>query len=139
VKSRIATTIAAVVLAATGAAPLRAQVVVGTSFVWGWPAYGPNLPYRYGPQWLGWSGQCGAGLCVDSPYLRRAIQREIAQFEHLRDLQERTQPSLHSFGGPLYLAGGGWPPPTPEAHVQPAYRGSGELRPEFSATGQPRE
>lgn len=139
-KSRIATTIAAVVLAATGAAPLRAQVVVGTSFAWGWPAYAPNLPYRYGAPWIGWSGHCGPWLCVDSPYLRRAIQREIAQIEHLRDLEERTQPSLHSLGRPLlYLAGGGWPPPTPEAHVQPAYRGSGGILPEFSATGQPRE
>ncbi len=138
-KSRIITALAAVLLAATGAAPLRAQVVVGTGFVWGWPTYGPNLSYRYGPQWFGWIGQCGAGLCVDSPSLRRAIQREIVQFEHLRDLQERNQPSLHMVGRPLHLAGGGWPPPTPDAHVQPAYRGSGEIRPEFSATGQPRE
>jgi hypothetical protein len=139
VKSRIITAIAAVLLAATGAAPVRAQIVVGTGFVWGWHTYWPNLPYRYGPQWFGWIGQCSAGLCVDSPYLRRAIQREIVQFEHLRDLEQRTQPSLHTFARPLYLAAAGWPPPTPEAHVQPAYRRSGEIRPEFSATGQLRE
>jgi hypothetical protein len=139
VKSRIITAIAAVLLAATGAASVRAQIVVGTGFVWGWHTYWPNLPYRYGPQWFGWIGQCGAGLCVDSPYLRRAIQREIVQFEHLRDLEQRTQPSLHTFARPLYLAAAGWPPPTPEAHVQPAYRRSGEIRPEFSATGQLRE
>jgi hypothetical protein len=79
------------------------------------------------------------GACVDNPYLRRAIQRELAQLEHLRELEERAQRGLQSYGTPLYAARGDWPPPTPEAQVQPAYRGSGEIRPEFSGTGQPRQ
>jgi hypothetical protein len=137
-QSPIAVTIVAVVLAAAGAAPSRAQVVAGATVGWDWSGYGPYVPYRYGPTWYGWIGPCGAGVCVDNPYLRRAIQRELAQLEFLRELEERTQRGVHSYGRSLYLAHGDWPPPTPEAHVQPAYRDSGEIRPEFSATGQPR-
>ena len=56
---------------------------------------------------------------VDNPYLRRAIQRELAQLEHLRELDERAQRGLQPYG-PMAGARGDWPPPTPEEHVQPA-------------------
>ncbi|MGZ9031837.1 MAG: hypothetical protein ACXW2G_10710 [Burkholderiaceae bacterium] len=75
--------------------------------------------------------------CADNPHLRRAIQRELTQLEHLREIEERAQRVLESYGTPLYGAGRDWPPPTPEAQVQPSYRGSGEIRPEFSGTGRP--
>ena len=78
-------------------------------------------------------------VCVDNPYLRRAIQRELAQLEHLRDLDDRAQRGVQPYGTLLYGARRDWPPPTPEADVQPAYRGSGEIRPEFSMAGQPRQ
>ncbi len=129
------------VLATTGAAPSRAQVAAGATIGWGWSGNETPLPYRYG-YWHGWAGPlgtCGTSACVDNRYLRRAIQRELAQFEYLRDLEERTQRGFQLYGSPLYGARGDWPPPTPEAQVQPAYRGSGEIRPEFSATGQPRQ
>lgn len=141
-QSRIRAAMLAGVLAAVGVSPSQAQWAVGASFGWGWPGYGPAVPYRYGAQWIGRTGPwgpCSAGACVDSPYLRRAIQRELALFEHLREVEERAQRGLPSYGAPLHGAFGDWPPPTPEAQVQPAYRGSGEIRPEFSGSGQPRQ
>jgi len=141
-QSRVVAAVFAGVLAAAGAAPSRAQVAAGATIGWGGPGDGPHAPYRYGPNWHGWigpRGPCSASACVDNPYLRRAIQRELAQFEYLRELEERAQRGFQSYGTPLYGARGDWPPPTPEAQVQPAYSGSGEIRPEFSGTGQPRQ
>jgi hypothetical protein len=138
-QSRIVVAIVAVAIAAAAAAPSRAQVVFGSTIGWGSFVYGPYWPYRYGPSWYGWAGPCGGGLCVDNPYLRRAIQRELAQLDYLRELEERNQRGVPSYARSLYLARGDWPPPTPEAHVQPAYRGSGEIRPEFGAIGQLRQ
>jgi len=129
-------------LAATGAVPSQAQVAAGATIVWDWPGNGPYLPYRYGPYGYGgigpW-GPCSAVGCVDNPYLRRAIQRELAQLEFRSELEERARRGLQSYGRPPYGARDDWPPPTPEAQVQPAYRGSGEIRPEFTGTGQPRQ
>ncbi len=141
-QSHIRAAVLAGVLAAAGVVPSQAQWAAGATIGWGWPGHGPSVPYRYGPHWFGRTGPwgpCSAGACVDSPYLRRAIQRELAQFEHLRELEERAQRGLQSYGTPLYGARGDWPPPTPEAQVQPAYRGSGEIRPEFSGVGQPHQ
>lgn len=138
--SRIVAAVFAGVLAAAGAAPLHAQVAAGATIGWGWPGDGPFVPHRYVPSWHGWigpRGSCSTMACVDNPYLRRAIQRELAQFEFLRELEERAQHGFHSYAGPMYGARGDWPPPTPEAQVQPAFRGSGEIRPEFIGTGQP--
>lgn len=130
------------VLAAAGATPSQAQAVVGVAIGWGWPGYGPWVPSRYGPYWNGWIGtwgSCGAIACTDNPYLRRAIQQELAQIEYLREVEERAQRSLQTYGIPLYRPRGDWPPPTPDAQVQPAFRGSGEIRPEFSGSGQFRQ
>ena len=141
-QSRVVAAVFAGVLAAVGAAEPQAQVAAGATVGWGWPGYGPYAPYRYGLYgygWIGPEGSCGMGACVDSPYVRRAIRRELERLEHLRELEERAQRGLQSYGTPLYGARGDWPPPTPEAQVQPAYRGSGEIRPEFSGTGQPRQ
>jgi len=141
-QSHIVAAVFAGLLAATGATSSQAQVATGATIGWGWPAYDPHAPYRYGPYRHGSIGpweHCGTSVCVDDRYLRRAIQRELERFEHLRELEERTQRGPHLYGTPLYGARGDWPPPTPEAQVQPAYRGSGEIRPEFSGTGQPRQ
>lgn len=141
-QSRILAAMFAGVFAVAGVVPSHAQMAAGASFGWGRPGYGPYLPYRYGPYGYGWSGSwrpCSTGACLDDPYLRRAIQRELAQLEHLREVEERAQRGLQSYGTPPYGARGDWPPPTPAAQVQPAYRGSGEIRPEFSGSGQPRQ
>jgi len=130
------------VLATAGAAEPQAPVAAGATIGWSRPGYGLYAPFRYGPYrygWIGPWGPCGVGACVDSPYLRRAIQRELAQLEYLRELEERAQRGFQPYGMPLYGARGERPPPTPEAQVQPAYRGSGEIRPEFSRAGQPRQ
>jgi len=127
------------VIAVAGVAPSQAQVAAGATIGWGWPGYGLYAPY--GLNWYGWTrpwGPCSAGICIDNPYLRRAIQRELAQLEHLRELEERVQRGLQSYGT-LPYGRGNWPPATPEAQVQPAYRGSGEIRPEFSGSGEQRD
>jgi hypothetical protein len=126
--SRIVSAVLAGVLATAGAAAAQDQATAGAT-------YGPLAPGRFavfGSGWFGGWGPCDLGGCGDSPYLRRAIQRELAQLEHLRDLEERAHRALLSHSLPPYGARGGGPPPTPEEQVQPAYRGSGEIRPEFS-------
>ena len=142
-ESRIVAAVFAGVVAAAGAVPSHAQLAARATMGWGWPGNGPYAPYLHGRYWYyGWAspwGPCGAGACVDNPYQRRAIQRELAQLEHLRELEERAQRGLQSYGTPLSGARGDLPPPTPEAQVQPAYRGSGTIRPEFSGSGQPRQ
>jgi hypothetical protein len=141
-QSHILAAVLAGTLAAAGVFPSQARSATVATIGWGWSGHGPYLPYRYGPSWYGWTGpwgSCSAGACIDSPYLRRAIQRELGLHEHLREIEERAQRGLEPYGTPRYGARGDWPPPTPEAHVQPAYRGSGEIRPEFSGTGQPRQ
>lgn len=118
--SRVVAAVVAGWLATAGAAEPQAQVVAGATV--GWPAYGTYGPFHYGPfgyGWIGPWGPCGAGACIDGPYLRRAIQRELAQLEYLRELDERAQRGLQSYGLPPYGARGDWPPPTPEAQVQP--------------------
>ena len=141
-QSRIVAAVFGGVLAAVGAAESEAQVAAGVTVGWAWPGYGPYAPHRYGPHGYGWIGPwapCGVGACVDSPYLRRAIQRELAQLEYLRALEERARHGFTSAGVPLYGVRRDLLPPTPEAQVQPAYRGSGEIRPEFGGAGQPRQ
>ena len=141
--SRILGVVFAGVLAAAAlAVPAQAQWTAGATLGWGKASYDTYAPYRHGRSWYGWGGSwgpCSTGACLDNPYLRRLIQREMAQLEHLRELDEQAQRGLHSYGTPPYGGRRDWPPPTPEAQVQPAYRGSGEIRPEFSFTGQPRQ
>ncbi len=140
--SRIVVAVFAGALAAAAGVPSQAQVSAGAAIGWGGPGDPAFLQFRYGPAWNGWLGPwgpCGAGACVDSPHLRRAIQRELAQLEHLRELEERAQRTNRSYIAPQHGARGDWPPPTPEAQMQPGFHGSGEIRPEFSASGQPRQ
>jgi hypothetical protein len=93
----------------------------------------------YGYGWFGAWGACGSGPCIDDPYLRRAIRRELDQLELRRELEERAQRGMAQDGAPPDGARRDLPPATPERQVQPAYRHSGEIRPEFSGTGQPRQ
>jgi len=129
------------VLAVQPVAEPRAEVAAGVSLSWGWPGYGSYPLYRdglYGYGWIGPRGGCGAGACIDDPYLRRAIRRELELHEHVRDLEERSRRGYPPEGTLLYGERRDLPPPTPESDVQPDYRGSGEIRPEFSGAGQPR-
>jgi hypothetical protein len=127
-----------IVAAALAAAALssQAQVFVGTSIGWGWPGSSPYWPYP--STWNGPWVPCGFGACADSPYLRRAIQRELARLEYLGELDERNQRGLQRYAQAPYVNRRDLPPPTPEDQVQPAYRRSGEIRPEFGASGQAR-
>ncbi len=139
-QSRVVVAVLAGVLAVGAATESQAQVAAGAALNSGWPGYGSYAPYRYGLYGYGWIGQwgpCGVGSCVDDPYLRRAIRLELERQEYLRELEERAQHGFQSEATPLYGVRRDLPPPTPEAQVQPAYRGSGEIRPEFSGAGQP--
>lgn len=140
-QSRVVAAVFAGVLAAAGAAESQAGVTAEVTVGWGWPGSGPSALHRYGLHGYGWVGpwgSCGVGACVDNPYVRRAIRRELEQLEHLRELEERAQWGFPPAGTPLHSLRRDWVPATPEADVQPAYRDSGEIRPEFSSAGQPR-
>jgi hypothetical protein len=126
---RLRALLASILVAASTSAP--AQYVSGV-IGWGWPGYGPYWPGYVGPL-----APCGFSGCADNPYLRRAIQREIARMEFLNELEERAQRGA-ALGRLPYVHTADWPPPTPEAHIQPAYRRSGEIRPEFTSSGTPR-
>ncbi len=141
-QSRILAVALVGVLASAGVVSSQAQVVAGAAIGWGWIGYGPYMPYGRGPYgygWIGLWGPCSAGACASNPYLRRAIQRELARLEFLHELEEHAQPDLPLNGNSLYGVRGERPPPTPEAQMQPAFRGSGDIRPEFSRTGQLRQ
>jgi len=114
--------------------------------------HGPYAPYWYGapaPYWYGayapygygayapW-GPCAAGLCGDGTWLRSAIRRELQQQELRRELELRAGGGVPPGGGSPYGAQRPPPPPTPESQLQPAYRGSGEVRPEYRDAGRPR-
>lgn len=140
--TRIVATVFAGMAAVATAAASPPEVAAGATVFWGWPGPGPWVPHRPELHWnasLGLWGPCGARACVDNPYLRRAIQRELAQFEHRREIEARSQRGFTTQATSLYGPRSDWPPPTPEAQVQPAFRGSGEIRPEFSGSGLPRQ
>jgi hypothetical protein len=140
-QSRVVAALFVGTLAAGAAAASQAEVAAGAGVSWGGGWYGPYAPYHYGGYRYGglypWS-PCGTSACVDDPYLRRAIRRELELHEHLRELEERAKRGFAP-ADPLYGSRRDWPPPTPQAQVQPAYRGSGEVRPEFSRAGEPRQ
>jgi len=85
----------------------------------------------YNP-WLGCDALYG---CYDSHRLRLELDRD----RRLQELRERAAP-----GSRTYEAGEGpWgqqryiPPATPESSIQPAYRGTGQLRPEYEQAARP--
>ena len=83
---------------------------------------------------LGPWGACAHGNCVDSPALRAAIRRELQRQELRNDLDRQAEAAARvaeqTYRVPRYL-----PPATPESQVQPGYRGSGEVRLEYRASG----
>jgi hypothetical protein len=111
---------------ATAAATAAAQTVNGV-VAWGWPVAGPFWPGFGAPV-----GACAIGGCTDGPALRRAIQREITRMQFLSELDARSNATF----GHIHRTEA--PPPTPDAHIQPAYRGSGEILPQFRQVGEPR-
>jgi len=126
------------------AAPARTEVEVGAAVQWAWPGPGlhPGFPYgpypaypygRYGP----W-GPCVPGSCLDDIYVRRAVRRELQQQELRRELELRERGGYPGSEAGSYGVPRPAPPPTPDSHLQPRYRGSGEVLPEFRGSGQAR-
>lgn len=76
---------------------------------------------------------CVGSHCVDSNRLRLQLRREL-RAQALRDdrdgalARRAVGPSPSLYRSPRYV-----PPPTPAAQVQPRYRGSGDIRPEYLA------
>ena len=119
-------------LCAPAAAP--AQTEVGGAAVWYWPAYGPYLPYPYGI-YAPW-GPCAPGLCIDDAQVRGALRRELQRQELRRELELRDAAAAAAASAGIRDASRPPPPPTPESHLQPQYRGSGEVRPEYRDAGR---
>jgi hypothetical protein len=74
--------------------------------------------------------------CRDPVQLRLELERD----RRMQELRERaTQPEPRIYGP----VDGPWglqryiPPATPEANIQPAYRGASQLRPEYERSTQP--
>jgi len=73
-------------------------------------------------------GRCLAPLnCPDYEQLRRYLDR------YQRNYGQRFAPDKPGFEGPTPRRD---VVPTPEAHIQPAYRGASQLRPEFENSGK---
>ena len=106
--------------------------------------YGSTATYSLGGFYP--RSPCAPGVCPDTVALSRAMRRELQRQELRRELQRQelrreldsraeaaarwTEPSPYL--APRYL-----PPPTPESHLQPRYRGTGEIRPEYRTVGRP--
>jgi len=100
------------------------------------PYYGLSGTFplgAYSPQ-----GPCAPGLCAYPVALNRAIRRELHQQELRRELEQRAENASRAVIQSPYIAPRYLPPATPESHLQPGYRGTGEIRPEFRTTGRPR-
>lgn len=120
----LAAVLAATVNADAGSFVGRGQVVVGPWYSPYGAAFAP--PFVYDP-----FGPCLARLnCADYEQLRRFLDR------YERNYGGRIAP------GPPAVA---LPPrprdvaPTPDAHIQPRYRGASQIRPEFEQSGQERD
>jgi hypothetical protein len=75
---------------------------------------------------------------VDSVELRRAVRRELQLQELRRELEADSVAGALRGRGSAFGVRRDPPPPTPESEMQPRYRGSGEVRPEYRRAGQAR-
>ncbi len=118
------------------AVPAHAQASIGGAVVWPGPVYGPYAPYSYWG-YTPWD-PCLSGMCAYDAQLRRAVRREMQLQELRRELDMRAGDGFPAAGQSIYGVSRSPPPPTPESHLQPSYRGSGEVRPEYRSAGQAR-
>ena len=100
------------------------------------PVYSPSAAYSLGGFYP--RSPCAPGVCPDSIALGRAIRRELQRQELRRELEARAAAAARPGEPSPYTAPRYLPPPTPEAQMQPRYRGTGEIRPEYQMSGQPR-
>lgn len=116
--------------AALGALAIEAVAggfVVGTD-VQIWPGFAP-YPGAPPPIIYDAFGRCLAPLgCADYEQLRRFLDR------YERNYGQRFAADKPALQPPAQRRD---VPPTPEAQIQPAYRGASQLRPEFEQAGKP--
>jgi hypothetical protein len=93
----------------------------------------PLTPGMYYP----WFSCVPPYRCGDPVQMRLELER----YHRMQELRGRaTQPEPRIYGP---VGDGPWglqryiPPATPEANIQPAYRGTSQLRPEYEQSGQP--
>ena len=81
--------------------------------------------------------QCAPGYRCRDPIQSRLELERYGRAQELRERATQIDPRIY---GPDY---GPWgpqryiPPATPEANIQPAYRGASRLRSEYEQSGQP--
>ncbi len=97
----------------------------------GLPGAYPLTAYPQGP--------CAMGICADHAALGRSLRRELQQQELRRELDARAESAARAPNPNPYLAPRYLPPPTPDSQLQPRYRGTGEIRPEFQRNSQARQ
>ncbi|HRF11636.1 MAG TPA: hypothetical protein PLR37_05795 [Candidatus Accumulibacter phosphatis] len=105
--------------AATGVV-LRGELLIGAPF--GWTVPPPSIVYDS-------YGHClSAAGCPNYEQLRRFLDRYERNYGH------RFAPNPPALLVPVQPRD---VPPTPEAHIQPRYRGASQIRPEFEQAGKP--
>jgi hypothetical protein len=83
-----------------------------------------------------WASCTPPHRCHDPVQLRIELERD-RRMHNLRERATRSEPRTYE------PADGPWgrqrytPPATPEANIQPAYRGASQLRPEYEQSAQP--
>lgn len=112
-------------------ASMAVDATAGGYVVAGGVAAGPWLaPYGVLPPAIVYDafGRCLAPLnCPDYEQMRRFLER------YERNYGSRSAPEKPALGVPVPVRD---VPPTPAAHIQPAYRAASQIRPEFEHTGK---
>ena len=79
---------------------------------------------------------CTPYRCRDSVQLRLELERHRRMLE-LSELATQPEPRIYGPGDGIWGLQRYIPPATPEANIQPAYRGASQLRPEYEQSARP--
>ncbi len=74
--------------------------------------------------------------CRDPIQLRLELER-YGRMQELRERATQSEPRIYGPGDGPWGSQRYIPPATPEANIQPAYRGASKLRPEYEQSAQP--
>lgn len=129
-----------------GAVVLAAPLVVAAQVVWwpgvGWGAWAPVGPVVAEPPYWGWSAPWGRGADqFDLPpcyRIGRCSLDDVVRHFGRPDGLARLAPAAPA-PPPVFVPETRRVEPTDPRQVQPAYARSGEVRPQFAASGSVRE
>jgi len=74
--------------------------------------------------------------CRDPVRLRLELERH-RRMQELRERATQPEPRIYEPGDGIWGLQRYIPPATPEANIQPAYRGASQLRPEYEQSARP--